>query len=165
MGAWGSKGEALGAEEVGTFLDLFCIMIVKRTCVILLRSCVSRMLESANGWLHFDDGHQYSSASGFPPLPELFLCEAMHQLSLHMPYDDGRKAVACFRDKFEKQHVIASKVLGPLIRKYKLPGAHMDSYAATRVVESFAKYVPILFFPARPFLTPCILCPLSMLFV
>ena len=118
----------------------------------LLTIMWSRMLESANGWLHFDDGHgRFSSASGFPPLPELFLCEAMHQLSLHMPYDDGRKAVASFRDKFGKQDVIASKVLGPLIREYKLPGTHMDSHAATRVVESFAKYVPIGFLPSAPF--------------
>jgi hypothetical protein len=103
------------------------------------------MLESANGWLHFANcqgmSSPFSSAlNGFPPLPELFLCEAMHQLSLHMPYDDGRKAVACFRDKFEKQNVIASKVLGPLIRKYKLPDTHTDRHAATKVVESFARY-------------------------
>ena len=132
-----------------------------------------KMLQSASLWLR--SGH-VSRKTEFPSLPELFLCESMHQLSLHMPYVEvsrltrvsrdvlgihvvacsprvlrvshlidyvlqGKEMVACFRERFHKQVIIASKVLGPLLRGYNLPATHSDSQAANRVVECFARWV------------------------
>jgi hypothetical protein len=57
------------------------------------------------------------SPSRVSTLVELFLCEVMHQISLCIACDTERRDfIAHFRKEFRKQVVIATYVIGPLIR-------------------------------------------------
>lgn len=87
--------------------------------------------------------HSLNTRSHIPSMMELFLYEMMHQTSLCIGNEDDRKAfVEEFREnRFKKQHIIATYVMGPLIRESKMSMLHNERHAMDEVVRYFGRYV------------------------
>lgn len=89
-----------------------------------------------------EKNHSFAARSSIPCMMELFLCEMMHQLSMCIGNDNDRKQfVDEFRDtRFNKIHIIATRVMGPLIRQNKMSMLHYERNAMNDVVKVFGKY-------------------------
>lgn len=84
-------------------------------------------------------------------MPELFLCETMHQITLCISDHMERKTfVASFRTSFQKQCIISAHIIGPIIRDVVTSCKSED---ARKVVDSFCTYGYII---------PSVTVPLDM---
>lgn len=134
--------------------DLVPLSLCLRFCVYV---CVNRLDElwSILSLLDteirqdIDDNQSYMNHFFFVNMPELFLCETMHQLSLCISDNDERKNfVDTFQSRFQKQCIISSHVIGPILRDQV---ASSKTTETSRVVESFCTFGYLLPFISVPF--------------